>query len=328
MQVFRLCSPEEFESILENRNFEYVGQEFQINPQKNTHQYLSNVKYLHFFKDEISLLYLAGCKGDYIFVYDIPDEILSTSSGCGFYFDFINFSSISKATEYAIDTKKIKFEYIKRIYSIIQDLDFDYVPEVSEIYNNLICTYDFNLLKEEIQKILTETNAAETLSKNIEDLLKLIPEIKSMINFDHRHPHHNLDVWKHTLAVIRNLNTDDFELNMAALLHDIGKPFSYQDDEVRHFHGHPEKSCQMTISILTRLGYDKQFINRVAYLVNTHDTIIDPNNLDSTYEMIEKRLKLQYADALAHHPNTVEKRVKLLDKIEKQLHLSLDEFEK
>ncbi len=328
MQVFRLCKYEEFKSILEKRNFKYIGQEFQINSQKNTHQYLQNVKYMHFFKDEISLLYLEGHKGDYVFVYDIPDEILNVSSGYGFYFDFINFSSINKITEYAIDAKKIGFEHIKRVYSIIQDLDFDYFPEVSEIYNNLFCIYDFDLLKEKIQKILTGPNASETLSNNIEDLLKLIPEIENIINFDHKHPHHNLDVWQHTLAVIRNLNTDDFELNMAALLHDIGKPFSYQDGEIRHFHGHPEKSYQMTLSILTRLGYDKDFINRVSYLVKTHDTIIDSNNLDSTYDMIKKRLKLQYADAKAHHPDTVEKRINFLDRIEKQLNTSLDEFER
>ncbi len=328
MQIYRLCKSKEYESILENRNFEYVGQEFQINPQKNTHQYLPNVKYMHFFENEISILYLAGYKGDYIFAYDVPDEILNSSKGCGFYFDFINFSSTCKVNEYAIDTKKMRFEYIKRIYSITQDLDFDYIPELSEIYNNLICIYDFNLLKDKIQKILSGTNAAESLEKNDEDLLKIIPEIRNMINFEHRHPHHNLDVWQHTLAVIRNLNTDDFELNMAALLHDIGKPFSYQDDEVRHFHGHPEKSYQMTISILTRLGFDKEFIDRVAYLVRSHDTVIDCNNLDSSYELIKKRLKLQYADARAHNPNTVEKRVKFLDSIKKQLHISLDEFEK
>ena len=178
-----------------------------------------------------------------------------------------------------------------------------------------------------MQKILKGHNVAEALTENMEDILKLIPEIRSMINFEHKHPHHNLDVWQHTLAVIRNLNTNDLELNMAALLHDIGKPVSYQDDEVRHFHGHPEKSYQITISILERLGYNKGFIDRVAYLVKTHDTIIDPTNLDSTYEMIKKRLKLQYADAKAHHPNTVEKRIKFLDSIEKQLHVSLDEIE-
>lgn len=31
MQIYRLCKSKEYESILENRNFEYVGQEFQIN---------------------------------------------------------------------------------------------------------------------------------------------------------------------------------------------------------------------------------------------------------------------------------------------------------
>ena len=51
---------------------------------------------------------------------------------------------------------------------------------------------------------------------------------------------------------------------MAALLHDIGKPFSYQDEEVRHFHGHPEVSADMTEEILKRLGYSKDFIDLAA----------------------------------------------------------------
>ena len=112
MQVFRLCKDKECELILKNRNFEDVGQEFHINSQKNTHQYLPNVKYMHFFENEISLLYLAGYKENYIFVYDIPDEILKSSKGQGFYLDFINFSSTSEATEYAIDTKQMKFAYM------------------------------------------------------------------------------------------------------------------------------------------------------------------------------------------------------------------------
>lgn len=179
--------------------------------------------------------------------------------------------------------------------------------------------YDVQSLKSKIEEILTAKSVEKSISENMESLLILIPEIKSMIGFEHKHPHHHLDVWQHTLEVLKNLNTKDLELNMAALLHDIGKPFSYQDEEVRHFHGHAEVSCKMTQQILTRLGYDEEFIKRVSYLVETHDTIIEPNNLDNNSEMIQKRLQLQYADAKAHHPDKVGKRIKFLDDIKNKL---------
>ena len=75
----------------------------------------------------------------------------------------------------------------------------------------------------------------------------------------------------------------------------------------------------MTQKILARLGYDKDFIDRVSYLVRTHDTIIDTNNLDNTVGMIQKRLKLQYADAKTHHPEKVEKRIRFLENIQREL---------
>lgn len=188
-----------------------------------------------------------------------------------------------------------------------------------EIHDNSTTINDFECIKQNVENVLKSNNVVESINENIESLLILIPEIKYIIGFEHKHPHHHLDVWGHTLEVIKNLNTSDLELNMAALLHDIGKPFSYQDEEVRHFRGHPEVSGKMAQEILTRIGYDEKFKERVVYLIKTHDTIIDPNNLDNNMEMIQKRLQLQYADAKAHHPDKVEKRIKFLDDIKKQL---------
>lgn len=171
---------------------------------------------------------------------------------------------------------------------------------------------------EDLEK-LSQIVASGKIEENIDFIKKEIPEIENMIGFEHRHPHHHLDVWNHTLEVVKNINSQDLELKMAALLHDIGKPFSYQDEEVRHFHGHPEVSEKMSKNILKRLGYSENFIINVCYLVRNHDTVIDPQNLDNSYKMVMKRLELQYADAKAHAPGKVEKRLNFLDSISKSL---------
>lgn len=173
---------------------------------------------------------------------------------------------------------------------------------------------------ENIRNRLQGILLSNSLRDNQDIVFKYIPELKNMVGFEHRHPHHHLDVWEHTLAVLENLKSEnDIELKMAALLHDIGKPFSYQDEEVRHFHGHPEVSKEMSIKILNRLGYSQKFINNVSYLVLKHDTPIEPENLDNSYEMVKKLLALQYADAKSHHPNKIQKRIAFLDNISKQL---------
>lgn len=157
------------------------------------------------------------------------------------------------------------------------------------------------------------------VKENQEYILEQIPELSNLVGFEHKHPHHHLDVWEHTLEVVNNIKIPDLETKMAGLLHDIGKPFSYQDEEVRHFHGHPQISAQMAKVILTRLNYSTQFITEVTYLVRTHDTIIDIEHLDNSYDMIFKRLALQYADAKAHAPTTVKKRIEFLDEISRKL---------
>ena len=49
-----------------------------------------------------------------------------------------------------------------------------------------------------------------------------------------------------------NLHTC-FDIRLCLLLHDIGKPFSYQGEEVRHFRNHAAVSANMSKIILKRL---------------------------------------------------------------------------
>lgn len=181
--------------------------------------------------------------------------------------------------------------------------------------------------REHIKDILTKDNIEESIKDNMDYLLAVIPEIKPMIGFDHKHPHHPLPVWDHTIEVMKNLHSTDFELVLAGLLHDIGKPFQFQEGEVRHFHGHPEKSAEMAEVILDRLRFDPITKRNVLYLVLTHDTAIDPENLDNNMTLINKRLQLQYADARAHTQSTVPKRIVILDDIKDKLE-KMEEMER
>lgn len=173
-------------------------------------------------------------------------------------------------------------------------------------------------MNKEIRNNLNDILINKKVRDNMNFVFTVIPELTSSIGFDQNHPHHHLDVWCHTLLALDNANSNDLEINMAILLHDIGKPFSYQDEEVRHFYGHEYISSLISKDVLTRLGYDESFINDVCYLVKNHDSII---NIDEIVDLdlTKKLLHVQYADAKAHNPDKVEMRTKELDEVKKDL---------
>lgn len=81
-------------------------------------------------------------------------------------------------------------------------------------------------------------NLIENINSNIDVLIKMFPDINDMIGFEHKNKHHYLDVWKHTLKAL-SFSNKNFIVRLTLLLHDIGKPHSYQEDgDVRHFKNH------------------------------------------------------------------------------------------
>ena len=166
----------------------------------------------------------------------------------------------------------------------------------------------------DLKEILESDNIVEAINNNLEYLLQLIPELKDMIGFEHKHPHHHLDVWNHTIYAL-SLSPNNFEIRLALLLHDIGKPHSFIEGEVRHFPNHPLVSCEITRTILTRLNYDNETIEKICYLVKTHDSIITKEEINNNRSLLYKRYIVQYCDTYAHNPEKLEKRVKYLSKI-------------
>jgi len=165
--------------------------------------------------------------------------------------------------------------------------------------------------QEVIQKILMSDDVIQSINDNIDILLQIIPELNDMIGFAHNHPHHHLDVWNHTLLAL-SLSELNFDIRLCLLLHDIGKPHSYQNGYIRHFKGHPLKSSIISKDILTRLGYDEEYINEMCYLIENHDKPMTKEDIENNYEISVKKFCIQYCDALAHHPDKLGKRIEYL----------------
>lgn len=143
-------------------------------------------------------------------------------------------------------------------------------------------------------------------------IFKIIPELKYEKNFEQRNEWHCYDVWMHTVATI-NACEKNFENRLVMLLHDIGKPFSYQDDgEIRHFKNHASKSAEISKKILDRLNISKQK-EIILKLIEMHSTEIKPEcvSLDDI-EFYIRLLKIQRCDAQGYE---LQHSLKILEKL-------------
>ena len=124
----------------------------------------------------------------------------------------------------------------------------------------------------ELTKMLCGKGVADVLRSFADVLAIPIPELSPMFGFDQHNPHHDKDIWNHTIVVVTSIRPEPI-LRWAALLHDIGKPscFSIAEDGVGHFFGHAEKSTTLTDSILSRLRFDNVGKERIVRLVRYHD---------------------------------------------------------
>lgn len=167
-----------------------------------------------------------------------------------------------------------------------------------------------------LEELLLSDNVVEEIRNNIDFLTNLIPEIIPMIGFDHKNPHHHLDVWEHTLLAL-SLSEKDYIIRLSLLLHDIGKPYSYKEGIVRHYYNHPIVSANISKDILIRLGYNKEFINEICFLIRYHDSLITKEEIEKNYDLALTHYKIQECDMLAHNPLEINIRKEMLNKTKK-----------
>ena len=146
---------------------------------------------------------------------------------------------------------------------------------------------------DELCKLLPLVNA-EDLPAFAPVLTQVIPELAPLMGFDQKNPHHQYDIFTHTAQVVAGTPAD-LAVRWAALLHDIGKPGCFSQDEqgIGHFYGHAKLGAQIADSILLRLKAPTALRQRVVMLIEQHMTPLEPDK-----KLLRRRLSKLGSEAV------------------------------
>ena len=174
---------------------------------------------------------------------------------------------------------------------------------------------------EELCKLLPLMQLEDTL-RFAPVLASVIPELKPMIGFDQRSPHHAYDLYTHVAHVVSAV-PEELTLRWAALLHDIGKVPTFTQDETGrgHFYGHAPKGAQMAEEVLRRLKAPTALRQQVVLLIEKHMLRLEPDRKilrrrigQLGWDTVEQLLALQKADMGSKGTGKLEE-MKIFDEI-------------
>lgn len=215
-------------------------------------------------------------------------------------------NEVEKQDEYEAIFDKFRI-FIKNIlYDGRSKLDQNSGDDTKERLINLFKDLKVQICpKEVLEDILTNWNYGlnRLYGNDKEIVFRIIPELQSLYGFNQKNPWHIYDVWEHTIKALEK-SDNNLDIRLAILLHDIGKPHSYQDDgNIRHFKGHPLKSAEIAEQILRRLGYEENQILDICFLISNHAKTINVDDVNEENLVITKKLlHIQYCDAYAYNP--------------------------
>lgn len=136
-------------------------------------------------------------------------------------------------------------------------------------------------VRDELSKILLSDNASSGIDKLCETNLMhyIIPEFYKLIELK-QGKNHIKDAYGHTLLVVDNISKynfgeDNLIARLTALLHDVGKPDTYSEENGEiHFYDHQIIGANMAERILTDLRFDNEIVKRVKTLIANHMSLL------------------------------------------------------
>jgi poly(A) polymerase len=133
-------------------------------------------------------------------------------------------------------------------------------------------------IRQELVKMFTEAHADRglLLLDQYQLLKPLLPEIERMKGVEQGDHHPEGDVFTHTVKILSFLSKPTQSLAFAALLHDVGKPPTFQPGGGPPlFPNHPKVGAEMARDIMNRLRFDRRTRDLVVDAVTVHLQFLD-----------------------------------------------------
>jgi len=186
----------------------------------------------------------------------------------------------------------------------------------AKLHKHKLSQVSFERIREELFKIFDKLDTFDYLFAldEMRILTIIFPEIEKMRGVK-QGPYHHLDIWKHSLETVRQLellfkhlkNNQDIQtylneiissqrrrlalMKLGALLHDIGKPAAMRREKRRIiFHGHEKKGFDITKEIVKRLRLSNDEADSLGKMVFYH---LRPGYLGDN-KTVSKRAAFRY----------------------------------
>jgi len=140
-------------------------------------------------------------------------------------------------------------------------------------------------IRDEFSKIVASEHpmTGMFLMERLGILHEILPEFEKGLNMDQNQAH-AFTVWEHLLRAAQYAADRDlpFHVKLAALFHDIGKPYTREWSKKKNdwsFHGHDVIGARITKTVLERLKYPNETVSRVTKLVRWHMFFSDTDQI-------------------------------------------------
>lgn len=193
-------------------------------------------------------------------------------------------------------------------------------------------------VRDELLRLLASAFPADgiLLLKNSGILQEILPEFEQTFGVEQKSPkrHHIYDVGVHSVMAVKYCPSTDPIVRFATLLHDIGKPKTFQKDNKTHiitFYNHEVVGAKIAKRIADRLRLSKKQSEKLITLVRWHQFTVDERQTDNALrrfirkvgkENLEDMLALRIGDRLGGGAQETSWRLELfkkrLEEVQKQ----------